>query len=77
MADSMTVLRNAGPPGTRRNIVVLGDGFAEQAQADRLSNAPLSSQFAREMRPVFELVGLPESALPEAIERRGARTPKV
>lgn len=33
MADSMTVLRNAGPPGTKRNIVVLGDGF--QAGADQ------------------------------------------
>ncbi|TDW84064.1 IgA peptidase M64 [Kribbella pratensis] len=27
MADSMTVLRKAGPPGTKRNIAVLGDGF--------------------------------------------------
>ncbi|MGZ0153174.1 M64 family metallopeptidase [Kribbella sp. WER1] len=27
MADSMTVLRKAGPPGVKRNIAVLGDGF--------------------------------------------------
>jgi len=33
MADSMTVLRNAGPPGTKRNIVVLGDGFTAADQA--------------------------------------------
>ncbi|MEV4315595.1 M64 family metallopeptidase [Actinocrispum sp. NPDC049592] len=32
MADSMTVLRNAGPPGTKRNIVVLGDGFTAADQ---------------------------------------------
>jgi hypothetical protein len=64
-------------PDTIGKIAVRLHRVKEQAQADRLSNAPLSSQFAREMRPVFELVGLPESALPEAIERRGARTPKV
>ena len=34
MADSMTVLRKAGPPGTKRNIVVLGDGFTAADQAD-------------------------------------------
>ncbi len=28
MADSMTVLRKAGPAGTKRNIVVIRDGFA-------------------------------------------------
>ena len=33
MADSMTVLRKAGPPGTKRNIVVLGDGFTAADQA--------------------------------------------
>ena len=32
MADSMTVLRNAGPPGTKRNIAVLGDGFTAADQ---------------------------------------------
>ena len=32
MADSMTVLRKAGPPGTKRNIAVLGDGFAAADQ---------------------------------------------
>ena len=34
MADSMTVLRYAGPPGTKRNIAVLGDGFAAADQDD-------------------------------------------
>ena len=33
MADSMTVLRQAGPPGTKRNIVVIGDGFTAADQA--------------------------------------------
>jgi hypothetical protein len=33
MADSMTVLRRAGPPGTKRNIAVLGDGFTAADQA--------------------------------------------
>jgi hypothetical protein len=32
MADGMTVLRNAGPPGTKRNIAVLGDGFTAAEQ---------------------------------------------
>ena len=32
MADSMTVLRKAGPAGTKRNIVVLGDGFTAADQ---------------------------------------------
>ena len=33
MADGMTVLRKAGPPGTKRNIAVLGDGFTAADQA--------------------------------------------
>jgi hypothetical protein len=33
MADSMTQLRKAGPPGTRRNIAILGDGFTAADQA--------------------------------------------
>jgi hypothetical protein len=48
----------------------------EEAQADRVGEVPLSTQFEREVRPVAELVGLPESALPQAIDRRGARTPR-
>jgi hypothetical protein len=47
----------------------------EEARADRLGSAPLIRQFAREVRPVAELVGLPASALPQAIEERGGRTP--
>ena len=43
MADSMTVLRYAGPPGTKRNIAVLGDGFtaAEQATYNQWVQATL------------------------------------
>jgi hypothetical protein len=47
----------------------------EEARADRLGAAPLVRQFARDVRPVAELVGLPASALPQAIEERGGRTP--
>jgi hypothetical protein len=32
MPDSVTQLRYAGPPGTKRNIAILGDGFAEADQ---------------------------------------------
>lgn len=34
MADSMTQILKSGPPGTKRNIAVLGDGFAEGDQDD-------------------------------------------
>jgi hypothetical protein len=40
----------------------------------QLEDAPLSRQFERAMRPVPEVVGLSDSVLPEAIERRGGRT---
>jgi hypothetical protein len=49
----------------------------EEAQADRVGEVPLSTQFEREVRPVAELVGLPESTLPRAIDKRGARTPRL
>jgi hypothetical protein len=48
-----------------------------EARAERLTDQPLTVQFEREMRPVAELVGLPESALPERIEARGGRTPQA
>jgi hypothetical protein len=48
-----------------------------EARTDRLTDEPLDVQFEREMRPVAELVGLPESALPERIEERGGRTPSA
>jgi hypothetical protein len=46
----------------------------EPTSAPRLTAAPLAVQFEGRMRPVAELVGLPESALPERIEARGGRT---
>ena len=49
----------------------------EEARTDQLGEAPLAMQFARELRPIAELVGLPDSVLPEAIERRGGRTPSA
>ena len=33
MADSVTVLRAAGPPGAKRNLAILGDGFTAADQA--------------------------------------------
>jgi len=48
-----------------------------EAKSERLTTDPLDVQFAREMRAVSELRGLPEAALPQAIEQRGARTPRV
>jgi hypothetical protein len=49
----------------------------EETRVDRIGDAPLAEQFAREMRPVAELIGLPESVLPDAIEKRGGRTPSA
>jgi len=46
----------------------------EAASVQRL-DAPLGTQLERETRPIAELVGLPESVLPDAIEKRGGRTP--
>lgn len=64
-------------PETIGEIAVRLHRVKEEARADRLGDAPLAARFAREMRPVAELVGLPESVLPDAIERRGGRTPSV
>lgn len=33
MADSVTQLRKAGPAGVKRNLVVIGDGFAAGDQS--------------------------------------------
>jgi hypothetical protein len=49
----------------------------DEARTDRLTSAPLARQFERQVRQVAELVGLPPSILPEAIEERGGRTPSV
>jgi hypothetical protein len=51
MADSMTVLRQAGPPGTKRNIVVMGDGFTAADQATfntYVQTALMDGVFARD-----------------------------
>jgi hypothetical protein len=49
----------------------------EEARAPRLGDEPLAQQFERQLRPVAELDGLPESVLPDAIEARGGRTPSA
>jgi hypothetical protein len=64
-------------PNTIGHITVRIHRVKEEARVDRLGDARLGKQFEREMRPIAELVGLPESVLPEAIERRGGRTPSV
>jgi hypothetical protein len=46
----------------------------EATSAPRLAATPLAVQFEGRMQPVAELVGLPESALPERIEARGGTT---
>ncbi len=64
-------------PDTIGEIAVRLHRVKEEARADRIGEAPLGEQFAREMRPVAELVGLPDSILPDAIEKRGGRTPSA
>ncbi|WP_157591826.1 hypothetical protein [Solirubrobacter soli] len=61
-------------PETLDRIVVRLHRVKEATSAEQLS-APMAVQFARQVRPVGELSGLPGSVLPEAIERRGGRTP--
>ena len=49
MADSMTTLRQAGPPGVKRNIVVLGDGFTAADQTyNRGSNTLIKGVFGHD-----------------------------
>jgi hypothetical protein len=49
----------------------------DEARTDRLGSAPLARQFERQVRQIGELVGLPASVLPQAIQKRGGRTPSV
>lgn len=46
----------------------------EATSAPRLGAAPLAVQLEGRVSPIAELVGLPESTLPEAIAARGGRT---
>ncbi|MFL5959963.1 MAG: hypothetical protein ACJ75G_06855 [Gaiellaceae bacterium] len=64
-------------PDTIGKIAVRLHRVKGEAGVDRIGDAPLAKQLAREMRPIAEVVGLPDSALPEAIERRGGRTPNA
>jgi hypothetical protein len=59
------------------NITVRLYRLKDEARTDRLGLAPLARQFERQMRQISELVGLPASVLPEAIEERGGRTPNI
>ena len=64
-------------PNTIGRITLRIYRIKEEARVDRLGDAPLGRQFQREMRLIAELVSLPESVLPEAIERRSGRSPSV
>ena len=64
-------------PETLGELRVTLHRVKEEARAPRLTAEPLARQFERQLRPVAELVGLPESVLPAAIEERGGRTPAV
>jgi len=62
---------------TIRKIVVRLLRVKEEASVQRLDHVPLGTQLEREIRPIAELVGLPDSVLPEAIEKRGGRAPSA
>jgi hypothetical protein len=51
--------------------------LTDVAHAPRLADEPLTRQFEREVRPIAELEGLPESALPASIDERGDRAPSA
>ncbi|MGZ0153175.1 hypothetical protein ACXJJ3_39360 [Kribbella sp. WER1] len=61
-------------PETRTGIHVRLHHIDEPTTTTHVGAAPLAAQFEGRLTPVAELVGLPESALPESIEARGART---
>jgi hypothetical protein len=48
--------------------------LVEPASGVRVGAQSLGAQLRERVEPVAELAGLPESALPEAIEARGGRT---
>jgi hypothetical protein len=51
MADSMTILRLAGPPGVKRDLVVMGDGFTAADQPvfnNYVQNVLLEGVFGRD-----------------------------
>jgi hypothetical protein len=62
MADSMTVLRNAGPAGTKVNLVVVGDGFTAADQPafnqwvdDKLIKGVFGSDYFSEDASAFNI----------------------
>ena len=64
-------------PQTLAGIRVTLHRVKEPVHVQRLGTEPLAEQLERQVRSVAQLVGLPESALPEAITARGGRTPLV
>jgi len=62
-------------PETIKRVKVTLHRVSEEVRAPRLGPESLALQFERQIRPVAEIEGLPESVLPQAIEARGGRTP--
>ena len=51
MPDSVTQILRSGPPGTKKNIAVLGDGFAaadQTAYNDRVHDDPARGVFGHD-----------------------------
>jgi hypothetical protein len=61
-------------PETIDRIRVRLHRVEEATSAAQLEAAPLAAQFQGRIQPTAELIGLPESALPERIAARGDRT---
>ena len=64
-------------PETIGRVRVTLHRVTQEARVSHLSQEPLARQFEEQMQPVAELAGLPDSALPAAIDARGGRTPSV
>ena len=64
-------------PQTLAGIRVTLHRVKEPVHVQRLGTEPLGEQLERQVRSVAQVVGLPQSALPEAITARGGRTPQV
>lgn len=64
-------------PETTGRIRLTLHRLSAEVRAERLGPEPLARQFEREVHPVAELEGLPDSVLPTEITARGGRTPRV
>jgi hypothetical protein len=58
-------------PGVKKSITPHAEFYILR------ENTAMHRQFERQVRLVGQLEGLPETALPRAIEARGGRTPRI